>query len=364
MAQPPPNSQPSQMAQPPPNQPVYPPHSHPHNNMYPQYSNNPHNMQPPNRFQQFLPGSKISLDNNDPGQIFKMQAKIGQGSYGSVYKAIDTRDGSVVGLKLLVFDAESLDDIKKEIQILQQCQSDYIVALKGVFCKDKTIWIAMEYCAAGSLSDMMTVCRRKLSEIQIACVMKMSLEGLMYLHRCQIIHRDVKAANVLVSETGDCKLADFGVSSEIATTLSRKQTVIGTPNWMAPEVIKASAYNDRADIWSLGITAIELAEGQPPHSDVHPMTAMFNIPSAPPPKLKQQSKWTQNFHNFLHLCLQKDPTKRPSAAALLAKHPFITQAPGKEVITEFVDQCMLEMRSYRDMEDTAGAVAGSTMTYS
>lgn len=201
----------------------------------------------------------------------------------------------------------------------------------------------MEFCAAGSLSDMMAICRETLTEPQIACVMKMSLEGLKYLHARRIIHRDVKAANVLVTDSGDCKLADFGVSSDIVTTLSRKQTVIGTPNWMAPEVIKASAYNDRADIWSLGITAIELAVGQPPHSDVHPMTAMFNIPTAPPPTLPYPEKWSKAFHSFIHVCLQKDPNRRPTAAQLLEKHPFILQAGGSEVIMEFVDKCPLHI---------------------
>ena len=145
----------------------------------------------------------------------------------------------------------------------------------------------------------------------------MSLEGLKYLHSVNIIHRDIKAANILVNDNGECKLADFGVSAEIATTLSRKQTVIGTPNWMAPEVIKASAYDEKADIWSLGITAIELAVGQPPHSDVHPMTAMFKIPTSPSPTLPYPERWTRGFHSFVNQCLQKDLSRRPSANQLL-----------------------------------------------
>mmetsp|Transcript_22599 Transcript_22599/g.31844 ORF Transcript_22599/g.31844 Transcript_22599/m.31844 type:complete len:236 (-) Transcript_22599:154-861(-) len=202
---------------------------------------------------------------------------------------------------------------------------------------------------------MMSLCQTVLTEAQVAAVMKMSLQGLDYLHTQHIIHRDVKAANVLVTDKGECKLADFGVSSEIATTLSRKQTVIGTPNWMAPEVIIASQYNDRADVWSLGITAIELATGKPPHSEVHPMTAMFRIPSAPPPTLPNPEKWSGWFRNFIKTCLQKDPNTRPSAKMLL-QHPFIQNAQGSQCVQNFVETCMLEVSSYQDLGETVHKV--------
>lgn len=275
---------------------------------------------------------------------------MGQGSYAAVYKARNERDGSIVGVKILDVDSETLPDIKKEIQILQDMDSEHIVACRGVHQPkgQKVIWIVMEYCAAGSLSDMMSVCKRTLTEEQIACVMKQSLAGLTYLHGQKIIHRDIKAANLLLTGQADCKLADFGVSAEIATTLSRKRTIIGTPNWMAPEVIKASAYNEKADVWSLGITAIELAVGAPPHSDVHPMTAMFKIPSAPPPTLPNPSMWSKDFHNFIKVCLRKNLDQRPSAAQLLLYHPFVLKAkPQEQVLLPFVQDCMKELTNHR-----------------
>lgn len=312
----------------------------------------------------------------NPAEIYQLLAKIGQGSYGSVYKALDKRSNTIVAVKLLECNEDSLEDIRKEINFLDQFRSEFIVGLSQVHRKGKQIWIAMEYCAAGSLNDMMTVCHTTLTESQIAVVMKMSLHGLDYLHGRNIIHRDVKAANILVKNSGECKLADFGVSAEMASTLSGNRTVIGTPCWMAPEVIRASNYNDKADIWSLGITAIELAVGHPPHSDVHPMTAMFKIPSSPPPTLPNPDKWSAEFKSFVHMCLQMDAELRPSAAQLLERHPFIQAAGGPELVLEFIEKCMLELKSLKDIgeakmgrqEDVLNSqpinhLVGSTLTY-
>lgn len=308
----------------------------------------------------FLPGSNVAVNTQDPKEVFTVTEKIGQGSYGAVYRGIDKRDGKECALKLLEYDKESIRDIQTEVGILKDCRSPYIVGLRDVFVRGRTIWIAMDYCAAGSLADMMTICRRTLSEAQIQAAMQMSLMGLDYLHGLGIIHRDIKAANVLVTDEGECKLADFGVSSQVKTTLSRKQTVIGTPNWMAPEVISESAYDTRADIWSLGIVAIELAVGEPPHSDVHPMTAMFKIPTNPPPTLPTPEKYSAHFHTFLRAALMKEPAMRPTCKQLLT-HPFITSAPDKSVIMELVDQCMTEMKSYRDIDDMP--IAGQTVSF-
>lgn len=292
----------------------------------------------------------LAFDQQDPSLIFTVLAKIGQGSFGAVYRAQDRRDQRIVGLKLMECDADSTDEIQKEIKILQSCSSEYIVGLYGVYHKEASIWISMEYCAAGSLADMMTVCRQTLTEQQIAVVMRMALFGLKYLHSRQILHRDIKAANLLMTELGHCKLADFGVSAEISALTHRAQTVIGTPNWMAPEVIRASYYNDRADIWSLGITAIELAVGKPPHSEVQAMTAMFRIPTAPAPTLPNRHLWSANFHAFVEACLQKDFGLRPSAEVLL-DHPFVAEATDIAPLKQFVDRCLLEMKTFRDLNE-------------
>jgi len=164
------------------------------------------------------------------------------------------------------------------------------------------------------------------------------------------IHRDIKSGNILLNHEGDCKLADFGVSAELTTTMAKRKTVIGTPYWMAPEVLQSTEYNGKADIWSLAITAIELAVGEPPHSNVHPMRAIFMIPTSEPPTLPDPSKWSKEFNDFLKICLVKDPEKRPTATWLIHNHPFITKAKGKEVIAALVKECMKEIDEYREQE--------------
>jgi len=154
----------------------------------------------------------------------------------------------------------------------------------------------------------------------------------------------------LLTHEGDCKLADFGVSAELTTLAGKRKTVIGTPYWMAPEVLKSTAYDYKADIWSIGITAIELAVGEPPHAEVHPMRAIFLIPTSEPPKLPNPDNWTEEFNDFLKVCLQKDPKKRPSAEDLLTNHPFITGAGTKAIIAELVDECMQAIDDYREQE--------------
>ena len=207
---------------------------------------------------------------------------------------------------------------------------------------------------------------RTLSEQQIAVVMRQSLQGLHYLHSAKKIHRDIKSGNILLNHDGDCKLADFGVSAELATTMSKRKTVIGTPYWMAPEVLQSQEYNGKADIWSLAITAIELAVGEPPHSNVHPMRAIFMIPNSEPPSLPDKQRWSPAFHEFIAACCQKNPEKRPSAQELLQTHPFILQAGSKAVIAQLVDECMPEIEEYRLQEaqepEGGGQQAGGTGT--
>ena len=196
----------------------------------------------------------------------------------------------------------------------------------------------------------MAICEKTLTEQQIAIVMQQSLRGLHYLHMAKKIHRDIKSGNILLNHDGDCKLADFGVSAELATTMSKRKTVIGTPYWMAPEVLQSQEYNGKADIWSLAITAIELAVGEPPHSNVHPMRAIFMIPNSDPPTLPEPERWSADFHDFIRVSCQKNPEKRPTALELLERHPFITRSGDKRLIAQLVDECMAEIEEYRQQE--------------
>jgi len=292
----------------------------------------------------------VKSSNEDPEEIFELNAKLGEGSYGAVFKAVDSRDGQTVAIKVLTVENEDAADLQKEINILKECNSPYIVKYKGSFEKEGRIWIAMEYCGAGAICDLMAICETTLDENQIAVVMKHSLLGLQYLHKKKKIHRDIKAANILLNHAGDCKLADFGVSKELANTLAKSKTVIGTPYWMAPEVFteKKTGYDAKADIWSLGITAIECAIGEPPHSSVHPMRAIFLIPKSPPPTLGE-GDWSSEFKDFVAKCLVKDPVARPTATELL-QHPFIKNSPKKNIMASFVDECMQLIDEYRKNE--------------
>lgn len=293
-----------------------------------------------------------AITGEDPTIRFQMQTKLGQGSYGAVFKARDKFDGCTVAIKILQASSEGgLRSLKDEIHTLRKCHSDYIVAYRGTYQKNNEIWIVMEYCEAGSFCDLMAICNRTLTEAQIAAVLHMSLKGLDYLHGQRQIHRDIKCGNILVTKEGLCKLADFGVSAQLTNTVSKRKTVIGTPYWMAPEVLETSAeYNQKADIWSLGISAIEMALGDPPNSHLHPLNAIFVIPAGPPPCLPHPELWSEDFKHFLRVCLVKKPEERPSARQLLDTHPFIRKAQGPEIIQSLVQECMKAIEEYRELE--------------
>lgn len=272
-------------------------------------------------------------------------------SYGKVYKAVAKDTADVVALKVVSMENDEKDfyELTKEIKILEKCTSPFVVQYYGSFLYDGQIWISMEYCAAGSISDLIELRRRCLGEREIAAVCANVTKGLAYLHANRSIHRDIKAGNILLASNGVAKLADFGVSAQLTNTINKRKTVIGTPFWMAPEVIQESQYDGKADIWSLGITAIEMAEGEPPLSQMHPMRAIFMIPNRPSPTLKAPEHFSPLLNDFIATCLQKDPQLRPSAEELL-RHPFIKREvdkieqngaeSGLAILQELVDQSL------------------------
>ncbi|XP_008586466.1 PREDICTED: serine/threonine-protein kinase 3-like [Galeopterus variegatus] len=215
---------------------------------------------------------KLSEDSltKQPEEVFDVLEKLGEGSYGSVFKAIHKESGQVVAIKQVPVESD-LQEIIKEISIMQQCDSPYVVKYYGSYFKNTDLWIVMEYCGAGSVSDIIRLRNKTLTEDEIATILKSTLKGLEYLHFMRKIHRDIKAGNILLNTEGHAKLADFGVAGQLTDTMAKRNTVIGTPFWMAPEVIQEIGYNCVADIWSLGITSIEMAEGKPPYADIHPM---------------------------------------------------------------------------------------------
>ncbi|XP_063047389.1 mitogen-activated protein kinase kinase kinase kinase 3 [Engraulis encrasicolus] len=239
--------------------------------------------------------------------------------------------------------------------MMKDCKHSNIVAYFGSYLRREKLWICMEYCGGGSLQDIYHV-TGPLLESQIAYVSRETLQGLYYLHNKGKMHRDIKGANILLTDNGYVKLADFGVSAQISATLAKRKSFIGTPYWMAPEVAaveRKGGYNQLCDIWAVGITAIELAELQPPMFELHPMRALFLMSKSNfvPPKLKDKVKWTNNFHHFVKVALTKNPKKRPTAEKLL-QHPFVSQPLARTLAIELLDKASNpDHTPYSDQED-------------
>ncbi|XP_052763623.1 serine/threonine-protein kinase 3-like isoform X2 [Mya arenaria] len=296
---------------------------------------------------------KLSEDHlaKPPEEVFDLLGKLGEGSYGSVFKSLHKESGQVLAIKQVPVDTD-LQEIIKEISIMQQCDSPFIVKYYGSYFKNTDLWIVMEYCGAGSVADIMKLRNKCLNEEEIATILFYTLKGLEYLHSKRKIHRDIKAGNILLNTEGHAKLADFGVAGQLTDTMAKRNTVIGTPYWMAPEVIQEIGYDCVADIWSLGITALEMAEGKPPYGDIHPMRAIFMIPTKPPPSFRNPDRWTPEFIDFVSKCLIKNPEQRSTAVELL-EHEFIKNAKPVTVLQKMI----LEAREIQE-ENTLNTVNG------
>ncbi|XP_045181989.1 serine/threonine-protein kinase 3-like isoform X4 [Mercenaria mercenaria] len=300
-----------------------------------------------------LPLPRLSEDHlaKSPEEVFDLLGKLGEGSYGSVYKSLHKESGQVLAIKQVPVDTD-LQEIIKEISIMQQCDSPYIVKYYGSYFKNTDLWIVMEYCGAGSVADIMRLRNKVLNEEEIATILYYTLKGLEYLHSKRKIHRDIKAGNILLNTEGHAKLADFGVAGQLTDTMAKRNTVIGTPYWMAPEVIQEIGYDCVADIWSLGITALEMAEGKPPYGDIHPMRAIFMIPTKPPPSFRNPDKWSPEFIDFVSKCLVKNPEQRITAQELL-EHEFVRNAKPVTVLQKMI----LEAKEIQE-EQTLNTVNG------
>jgi serine/threonine protein kinase len=233
----------------------------------------------------------------DPSARWKIVGDLGEGSFGMVHKVKHAETGMLAAAKIIPVDNdEELADAVVEVDILRKCEHEHIVGLHGAFLWKDKLWIIMELCEGGALDDVLLSLESGLSEPQLRAVALQMLKALAHLHKSHVIHRDMKAGNILLLPSGKVKLTDFGVSALMSSGKLKRDTFIGTPYWMAPEVIICENIRDRpyttqADMWSLGITLLELAEMSPPFHDLHPMRVLFKIPKSPPPTLKEPSNW-------------------------------------------------------------------------
>ncbi|KAK5973998.1 Traf2 and NCK-interacting protein kinase [Trichostrongylus colubriformis] len=309
----------------------------------------------------------------DPAGIFELIEVVGNGTYGQVYKGRHVKTAQLAAIKIMNINEDEEEEIKLEINMLKKYSyhrniatyyGAFIKKLPSSTGKHDQLWLVMEFCGSGSVTDLVKSSKASsIKEDWIAYICREILRGLYHLHQNKVIHRDIKGQNVLLTDSAEVKLVDFGVSAQLDKTVGRRNTFIGTPYWMAPEVIACdenpeATYDSRSDLWSLGITSLEMAEGHPPLCDMHPMRALFLIPRNPPPRLKRTKKWTKKFESFIETVLIKDYQQRPYTDQLL-RHPFIRDQPPERSTRIAIKDHIDRHRRINKKDDTEYEYSGS-----
>jgi len=277
------------------------------------------------------------VSKDDPTKIYLNPTKIGEGAAGEVFLATDTKTNEQIAIKKMPLNAQNIKLLTSEIHIMKESTHPNVVRYLDSFRVEDKLWVAMEYMGGGCLTEILEQFEDvQMAEGNIAWVCQETLKGLAYIHSLHRIHRDIKSDNILLGSGGEVKIADFGYAAQLTQQKNKRQTIVGTPYWMAPELIRGQEYDTKVDIWSLGIMIMEMAEGEPPYMEFPPLRALFLITTKGIPDLKEPSKWSQHFQNFVSLCLEKDPSQRPDASELL-KHPFMKTSTGGKGLVEVID---------------------------
>ena len=302
----------------------------------------------------------LSIPSN-PEDLFTLLYPIGNGGFGKVYKAMHNSSKQIYAIKIIDYTKGNINDksnisfnyksIQQETSLMRLVnKSDYIIKYYGSYFsrESNTIWLILEYCSSGSAVDLMLSMGRTLSEVEVSTIMEMVLKGLIYIHKLNLIHRDIKGANIMLSEEGYAKLGDFGIGIQMTDDEFRTSKK-GSPHWMSPQVILNKNYDTKTDIWSLGITCLELVEGEPPFAELNPDEVMEQIANNPPKAedIIDAKEHTDDFINFVNLCLEINPKKRPSADILI-KHPFIQKlSKKKEFLRQLIQNHIDEVEKFR-----------------
>eukprot|EP01099_Mayorella_cantabrigiensis_P008285 TRINITY_DN76_c0_g1_i4.p1 TRINITY_DN76_c0_g1~~TRINITY_DN76_c0_g1_i4.p1 ORF type:complete len:450 (-),score=130.28 TRINITY_DN76_c0_g1_i4:273-1565(-) len=278
------------------------------------------------------------ISKNDPKEIYTNFKKIGEGAAGEVFLATNTQTNIQIAVKQMNLATQNIKLLTTEIGIMKDSHHENIVDYIDSYIVDDKLWVVMEYMGGGCLTDVLEQFEAlQMTEEMIARVCLEVIRGLEYVHSLHRIHRDIKSDNILVSSSGEVKLADFGYAAQLTKDKSKRNTIVGTPYWMAPELIRGQEYDQKVDIWSLGIMAMEMAEGEPPYMEFPPLRALFLITTKGIPPLKEPTKWSKEFHSFLAACLEKDVDRRPDASALL-QHPFLQMSCPRDALIPLIEE--------------------------
>lgn len=281
--------------------------------------------------------NSVQICKGNPEKNYEICRIIGEGGSGSVFLAKKKSTNEFVAIKRIPLKTKTVyDQIINEIYLTNLSKSPNVVRYYESYNYNSNLWLIVEL-MKGSLTDLILDLFGKIPEPIISYILREIINGLVCIHDQHRIHRDIKSDNILISLEGDIKLSDFGYSAQLTQDKENRETVVGTPSWMAPELVTGTKYDVKVDIWSLGIVAIEIAEGEPPNLREVPMKTLFLIATGAPPSLNDKSLWTDNFNSFVEVCLMKDPNNRPTARQLLI-HPFIESCPpnAKEMFSEFL----------------------------